>query len=168
VQYNGATTINGTLSAASFTEEGGSTTVNGTLASASVADSGGFVTFNSALIAGSTAKTFTLADSAELTFNAAVASAQTVDFEDATDYLALGVVSSFSGLIKGFADGDTIDLVNTTATKFTFASGVMDLFDGATKIGALSFSGSYTASSFTLATDSRGGTEILDPPTSHH
>ena len=94
---------------------------------------------------------------------AAVSSSQTVKFEDASDYLALTSPGSFAGLISGFADGDTIDLVNQAATSLSYSSGVLDVFNGMTEIAALSFSGSYSPSSFILSSDGRGGNEILDP-----
>ncbi len=172
-QYGGVTTINGTLSASAYTQDGGSTTVNGALSAASVnvrggGTSGNFFVYNSALTSSSVTKSVTLAASGYLTFNAAVSSSQTVTFEDASDTMFLGDAAGFAGLIKGFTDGDAIDLVNTAATNLTYASGVLDVFNGATQIAALHLSGAYTQANFSLVTDSRGGMEILDPLTAHH
>ncbi len=115
----------------------------------------------------STTTALSLADDSVLEFTSGVSSSQTVTFDDTTDTLDLTSPGTFLGTLKGFADGDAIDLLNQTATSLSYSGGVLDVFDGGTQIAALHFSGSYSSSSFVLASDNHGGTLILDPLTGH-
>jgi hypothetical protein len=170
-QYGGSTFINGTLSSSVYTQDGGSTTVNGTLSAATVnvrdgGASGNSFVYNSALTSSSVTKSVTLANAADVTFNAAVSSSQTVSFQDASDTLFINAPASFAGIIKGFADGDTIDL-NSPVTSLTYSAGVLDVFSGATEVAALSFSGAYSQSNFSFVTEQYGRTQILDSVAAH-
>ncbi len=165
-QYTGTTTINGDLSAKSYVQDGGTTTINGVLEFKNVSDLGGTMTFNSQLTSSSTVTSIALGDDAILSFTSGVSSTQSVTFDDPTDTLDLSSPGTFLGVLHGFADGDAIDLVNQTATSLSYSGGVLDVFNGGAQIAALSFSGSYSTSSFELASDNNGGTLILDPRSS--
>jgi hypothetical protein len=90
-----------------------------------------------------------------------------VTFTDATGTLDLGAPSSFAGVIKGFSHGDTIDLLNTPVTSFSYSGDTLSLFDGSAHVAALTLGGSYTTASFSTISDGHGGTDILDPSSSH-
>jgi hypothetical protein len=85
---------------------------------------------------------------------------QTVDYLGATGELELHTPGTFAGHIGGFGGADLIDLVSTAATSASFLSGVLTVSDGSTAIAHLNFNGSYSTSSFSLASDLHGGTLI--------
>ena len=159
-QDSGTTYIGGTLSATSYDQLAGTTTVAGTLA-AKVNDEGGVIDFTSALTSSTSTGLITISNGATLEFGAGVDSSHGVDFADATDKLELGSAGSFDGDIKGFADGDIIDLLNQAATSLTYSSNTLDVLNGGTQVAALHFTGSYSQSSFTLVGDGHGGSAIL-------
>jgi len=66
----------------------------------------------------------------------------------------------FLGTVAGFGASDTVDLLNTAETGYSFASGVLTVTDGSATVAKLHFGGSYTTASFTLATDGHSGTFI--------
>jgi hypothetical protein len=72
---------------------------------------------------------------------------------------------SFASSIKGFSDGEVIDLLGTAATSFTYMSNVLDVYDNSTLVASLNVGAGYSQSSFALAYDGNGGTDILDPKT---
>ena len=148
----------------SYTQAAGSTTIAGNLSGAVNVD-GGVVDFTSALTSSSPTGAMTIADGATLEFAAAADSSHTVTFADTTGTLDLGAPGSFASAIKGFADGDVIDLLGTATTKFTYASGVLDIFDNSALVAALHVGAGYSQSSFSLASDGANGTDILDPKT---
>jgi len=94
-----------------------------------------------------------------------------VTFEASTGTLRLDDAPAFSGEIFNFAGNgtlsgsDQIDLrdINFSSVHDSYASGVLTVTDG-TNTAELEFSGSYTVSSFTLTSDSSGGTIVYDPP----
>jgi fibronectin-binding autotransporter adhesin len=77
--------------------------------------------------------------------------------------LALATPSGNTSLISNWGGGDTIDLLNTVVTAYTYGPGVglLTLKDGSTAVGTLSFTGSYTRANFSLASDGHGGTDVL-------
>jgi hypothetical protein len=85
---------------------------------------------------------------------------QTVDFLASTGLLDLTNPNSFKGLISGFGGSDTIDLLNAPATGFFVSGGVLTVRNGATTQASLNFGSSYTASDFSLTSDTNGGTFI--------
>jgi len=87
-------------------------------------------------------------------------STQTVDFQPSFGALDLAVPLIYQGIIAGFAPGDTIDLVLTPETTFTYASNVLTVFDGSIPVANLHFSGDYLQTHFTLTPDTAGGTII--------
>ena len=77
--------------------------------------------------------------------------------------LELGTPAGNTSLISDWGQGDTIDVLNTTVTSFTYApaAGVLTLKDGTTTLGTLKFAGTYTKANFSLASDGHSGTDIL-------
>ena len=97
---------------------------------------------------------------ATLQLDGSVGSGQTVTFESATGSLALGDAGGFAGVIAGFAQGDTIDLLGVAATKLSFRGGTLTVFNGNAHVAALSFGGHHIAGDFKLASDGQGGSTI--------
>jgi hypothetical protein len=85
---------------------------------------------------------------------------QTVQFEQPNALLDITNPSSFSAPIADFAAHDTIDLLNTASTTFTFAGNTLTLEDGTKSVATLTFTGTYTKSDFATATDNHSGTLI--------
>ena len=77
-----------------------------------------------------------------------------------TGNLALHTPGTFAGHISDFKGSDLIDLVRTAATSESFSGGVLTVLDGSTTVANLHFNGSYSTSSFSLASDLHGGTLI--------
>ncbi len=89
------------------------------------------------------------------------ATGKAIDFASkAKGTLKLDAPGSFANGIKGFATGDTIDLGGLSVTSDLFAAGALTLFNGATKIGNLTMSGTFTKEVFALSGDGAGGTDI--------
>jgi hypothetical protein len=84
-------------------------------------------------------------------------SGQTVDFFAGTGLLDLASPIDFKAIIDGFGASDKIDLLKTPETSFAFSDGVLTVMDGGKTGASLHFGGSYTASSFALASDAHGG-----------
>jgi hypothetical protein len=98
-------------------------------------------------------------------------SAQSVTFAGATGTLKLEDPRAFTGLISGLTGADAIDLsgfaygANTTATYLGNATGgTLTVTDGA-KTASIALSGNYLSSSWTLSSDDKGGTTVVDPTT---
>ncbi len=107
-------------------------------------------------------------DSAFVRFDLAVASTQTVVFDDYSgadpQRITLGNAKTFAATIDGFDTGDTIDLLtfgtgSTLAYAGNTAGGVLTVTKGA-NVAQLAFDGAYTASSFSLGADGTGGSLI--------
>jgi hypothetical protein len=98
---------------------------------------------------------------ATLQVDAASTPAEVVSFTGAGATLALGLASSFESRIRGFAAGDTIDLLDTAATAATFEAGdKLVITDGGSAVATLRLIGAYGGSTFTVASDGHGGTDI--------
>jgi len=67
---------------------------------------------------------------------------------------------AFAGTIGSFGSGDVIDVEKLAANTLTYAGGTLTLEQGSTVLDTLTFSGSYTAADFGLASDGHGGTNI--------
>jgi autotransporter passenger strand-loop-strand repeat protein len=104
--------------------------------------------------------TLDLGSAGTLALVAGVAAGQTVDFTNGAGLLDLTKPTTFLGTIAGFAAGGEIDLLKTTVTSYSYTNSVLNLKDGSKIVASLGFSGSYTTSSFTLTSDSNGGTII--------
>jgi fibronectin-binding autotransporter adhesin len=159
-QYSGTTNLYGTLTAISDTQYAGTTTIAGTLAGI-LNDDGGLVNFTSALTAGNGTGALNVGSGGVLEFSAASDSSHTVDFTDSTGTLELNAPASFASTISGFTDGDTIQLVGETVTNMSYASNVLDVYNGTSLLAALNFTGSYTTANFTSTADGHGNTDIL-------
>jgi hypothetical protein len=99
-------------------------------------------------------------------------SAQSVTFAGTMGTVMLGDPQAFTGVISGLAATDAIDLsgfaygANTTATYLGNASGgTLTVTDGA-KAARIALSGNYLSSTWTLSSDGKGGTVVVDPTTS--
>lgn len=76
------------------------------------------------------------------------------------DLLGIGAKASVAGTIAGFGNGDVINVGRST-TSLTFIGNTLTLYHGSTAVETLAFAGDYTAADFHLASDGRGGTDIL-------
>jgi hypothetical protein len=155
-----ASTLAVTGAAGSYTQRGGTTTVAGTLA-ATVKVDGGLIDFKNALTSGDGTGALSIGTHGNLEFEAAVDSSHHVTFTDITGTLDLGAPMSFAAMINGFSQGDTIDLLNTPVTSFSYAGDTLSLFDSSALVAALTISGSHTTASFSTVSDGHGGTDIL-------
>jgi hypothetical protein len=93
--------------------------------------------------------------------DAGAGSGTTVDFLTNNGLLDLRVPIDFGGTIKGFVNGDGIDLLKTLATSVSFRVSVLTVRNGSATVAELHFAGSYTTASFHLSSDSHGGTLII-------
>ena len=99
-------------------------------------------------------------------------SGQSVTFAGTTGTLKLQDAVLFTGLISGLAGADAIDLsgfaygANVTATYLgNTTGGTLTVTDGA-KTARIALSGDYLSSTWTLSSDGKGGTTVVDPTTS--
>ena len=99
-------------------------------------------------------------------------SAQSVTFAGTTGALKLEDPQVFTGVISGLSGADAIDLsgftygANVTATYLGNASGgTLTVTDGA-ETARIALSGDYLSSTWTLSSDGKGGTVVVDPTTS--
>lgn len=85
-----------------------------------------------------------------------------VRFASGDGSLVLGDADLFSGRIKGFNEGDAIDLLDVDFSNATlsFKKGTLTVSDGADAV-RLRFSGDYSLSDFQIASDGFGGTLLL-------
>ncbi len=93
----------------------------------------------------------------QVAFAGPVAAGQTILLNDGSagrQTIELSAPSSFSGVISGFSQGDTIKVDNTPYTNATYTSsgntGVLRLYSGLTLEASLTFSGTYSLGSFGL------------------
>jgi hypothetical protein len=125
---------------------------NGTMAAA-----GGMLTFADD-VAGR--GTLSVSAAGTLFLRAGSDAAQTVQFGTEGGVLALGAALDFDGLVTGYGSGDRIDLIDTHATSYHFASGILTVQDGGATVANLHFGGAYTTADFSLSNDGHGGTMI--------
>ncbi len=101
-----------------------------------------------------------LTPNGRLDLSQAVGSGQTFRFDggaSAGSVLQIDSSAAFQGSISGFSSGDAISLTNTPENSFTYTStdathGVLSILNGSTVIASLGFAGSYSQSSFNVAT----------------
>ena len=113
--------------------------------------------------------TFSLANSAALEFVAA--SNASVTFGSGSNTLKLDDSKQFTGTLSGLTKSDTIDLADlsyvkgkmTASYSGTTAGGTLTVSNGATSVN-LALVGNYTTSTWTLSSDGKGGTNVVDPP----
>jgi len=110
------------------------------------------------------------------TVDVATAFDQNVTFTGATGVLGLGQSQSYTGTIAGFSftGGTSLDLgdigfvsSNEATYSGTVKGGVLTVTDG-THTAHIAFKGDYRASTFTAASDGRGGVIITDPRSFAH
>jgi hypothetical protein len=89
-----------------------------------------------------------------------VVATQTVMFGANANKLLLADVSGFAGHVIDFATGDAIDLLNTAATKLSWASNYLTISNGTKQVAKIVVKGSYTTANFKLASDNHGGSLI--------
>jgi fibronectin-binding autotransporter adhesin len=130
----------------------GGVTNNGTINAAT-----GGTTFNAAV--GGTGK-LEIGSAATLYLVKGAAVSQTVDFLSGTGLLDLAHAATFKGTIDGFLGADTIRLVNTPETGFSFANGVLTVMNNSLTVATLHFGGTHTTADFKLGSDGHGGTFI--------
>ena len=99
-------------------------------------------------------------------------SAQSVTFAGATGTLKLEDPQAFTGLVSGLTGADAIDLSGFAydgSVKASYlgdaAGGTLTVTDGA-KTAHIALSGNYLSSTWTLSSDGKGGTTVVDPTTS--
>ena len=95
---------------------------------------------------------------ATVTLELAAADSAAVIFADATGTLQLDAPRSFSGVVKGFASGDSIVLSGialSAVTSSSYSGGVLTLNSAGGAVN-LAFQGNYSASSFSLAAGAQG------------
>ena len=121
---------------------------------------------STSLQAGSTllgSGTFVASADATLVLDVAVPSTETVTFGPA-GRLNLGDVTGFAGAITNFLQGNTIDLLSTTATSATYdaTSGLLTIDNGGTVLATLAVQGPPNGP-LNTGTDNAGGTMITYP-----
>ena len=96
-------------------------------------------------------------------------SAQSVTFAGTTGTLRLEDPQAFTGVISGLTGADAIDLsslaygANVEATYSGDATGgTLTVSDG-TKTARIALSGNYLSSTWTVSSDGKGGTSVVDP-----
>jgi Bacterial Ig-like domain len=114
-----------------------------------------------------TGPTVTIANGATITIDGP--SARAVTFAGTMGTLKLEDPRAFTGLISELTGADAIDLsgfaygANTTATYLGNATGgTLTVTDGA-KTAHIALSGNYLSSTWTLSSDGKGGTTVIDP-----
>ena len=151
-----------------FTQAGGSTTVTGLLAASTINDNDGLLDYRSPIGSGLLGALM-IGPQGTAEFDAALSSGNTATFSaSAGGTLALGNSSAsagFGGTIAGFSAGDAIDLLGQGITGLAYSgsasSGALTVTGATGTIATLGFNGSYTTSSFALASDGHGGSQIL-------
>jgi hypothetical protein len=93
-------------------------------------------------------------------FVAGASASQKVNFLAGSGALNLGSPASFLGLIGGFTGSDSIDLLNTAATKLSYTGGTLTVLNGSSTVATLAFNGTYTLNNFVLGSDHNGGSQI--------
>lgn len=100
----------------------------------------------------------TIGSSGVVDIGGSASSLAMVIFNDGdNDVLRLGDPLGFASTIKGFQSGDSIDLANTLANGFTYSKGLLDVTENGVAVANLGFTGHYTQSQFSIATDGHGG-----------
>jgi hypothetical protein len=144
-----------------YTQSAGTTTVDGTLAG-TVNDDGGLVDFIVALTSEDGTGALGVGGGGKLEFDAAVDSTHEVDFTTTNGAMVLGGAAAFTGKVEGFARGNTIDLLGSAATGLAYntTTDILTVSGSSVTVASLHFSGNYTMSTFALASDGHGGTNI--------
>ena len=104
--------------------------------------------------------TYSLAAGSTLTFKGGALG--TVNFNDggAGASLDLGAVASFAAAINGFGASDSLDLLNTAATKATWKNGKLTILNGTATVATIKLAGSYAGDIFSVSSDQHGGSLI--------
>ena len=98
---------------------------------------------------------------ATLESDGGAASGLSLAFNGPSATLALKQAAAFAAKIGGFASGDTIDLLATTATGASVnGADQLVIVNGTTTVATLQLSGSYAGATFGVGSDGKGGTDI--------
>ncbi len=98
---------------------------------------------------------------ATLEADSTVASSLSMTFNGGGGTLALGRHAQFAATINGVGAGDTIDLLGAQATGATLQGGDrLVITNGATTLATLQLAGDYSAATFNVASDGKGGTNV--------
>ena len=93
-----------------------------------------------------------------------IANFPTINFDTNANWLLGGNTAGLTGAaINGFAPGDTIDLTGFVATSKSFSSNQLVLTNSLNAHVTLDMVGTFTTSSFTIQSDTSGGTLIETP-----
>ena len=107
------------------------------------------------------AGTIAVGDGGALEVGAATAASIAMTFDSGKGLLSLAHPSTFAAAIKGFADGDVIDLIGLSATSAMLGAGdSLVIEDGGHVVATLRLTGTYAGARFAAASDHLGGTDI--------
>lgn len=86
-----------------------------------------------------------------------------ITFDPGTDWLLGGNANGLAGgqIITGFTTGGTIDLTGFAAVSDSFSNNALVLTDSLSNTATIGIAGSFSTSSFALAPDGAGGTDIV-------
>jgi hypothetical protein len=79
-----------------------------------------------------------------------------IDILPGAKWLIADPLAGLDGIVRGFNQGDTIDLTNITANSETFAGGVLTLSESGSVVGTLDLPGAFTTNQFALSTIGSG------------
>jgi hypothetical protein len=75
--------------------------------------------------------------------------------------LILGTANALlAPTVSGFANTDVIDLAGVVANSESLVGSTLKLLEGVTRVGSITFAGSFSPTNFVLSSDVRGGTFI--------
>ncbi|MGI9168926.1 MAG: hypothetical protein ACR2FH_01950 [Caulobacteraceae bacterium] len=98
---------------------------------------------------------------ATLEVDASAAASLSMNFNGVGGTLALGEASAFAATISGFAPGDTIDLLETKASRAVLKSGDrLAIYRSGAVIATLQLTGNYAGATFNVASDGAHGSNI--------
>jgi hypothetical protein len=161
VKGAGSLVVQGFATISSLSVTGGSPDfAGGASVSGTIVDTGATL-FTSGTLSG--AGTLDLASHGVADLGGTVTSGITVAFKDATDTLRLANPAGFAGTITGLVAGDTIDLLNTSATSITgvnYAANTLTVDVAGGTSYALHLPGSFSPASFHIAADGHNGAAI--------
>jgi len=167
IAFATASIASGTLQIGNASHTSSKLTLTGTLANAGVLEVGGGEIDVDGAVTGAGSAAI-----AEGVLKFGSAFSENVAFTGTSGTLQLAKSQSYTGAVSGFSGSDTLDLADISfiagKTKATFApngshtAGVLTVTDG-THAAHISLSGSFTGSTFTVASDGHGGTKVVDP-----
>jgi hypothetical protein len=141
--------LTGTLEIGSFFNDGLVSITNGTVQTdySAVANTGDTGTFD-------------IGTNGVLYDEYGLAASQSVAFTGTSAELEIGQYGPFAGTISGFTAGDTIDIFGTTANSYSYAAGVITLFENSTSVSSIAIANLGT-NNLSLISDGNGGTSLV-------